>query len=198
MFRDNGIDVRMVNHGSQMFLRIGEGERHGGLIYYHLRAKGVFAMEGVPFYLTAAHTDTDVDFVIEAFRNSISELQDGGFFPKPALPKIEGMAAGVRGPFPMTEPMVEIHLGSLLGRDANLAFNELMQLRLEGPVDMPCVRAAIQDVVNRHDALRMRVPDEHGVAFVIDSAQEACIIEEDLRQDADPKAALAEIGRREL
>ena len=36
-------------------------------------------MEGLPFYLTAAHTEADVDFVINAFRETIAELQDGGF-----------------------------------------------------------------------------------------------------------------------
>jgi hypothetical protein len=143
MFRDNRIDVRLVNHGSQMFLRVGEAEKHGNLVFYHLRAKGVFVMEGLPFYLTAAHTDADVDFVIGAFRDTIAELQDGGFFPKPALPRIKGMPAAVRGPFPMTEPMVEIRLASLLGREANLAFNEMLQLRLEGPVDVALVRASI-------------------------------------------------------
>ena len=192
MFRDQGIDIRLVNSASQMFLRIGSDARHGNLLYYHLREKGVFVMEGVPLYLTAAHTDAEVDFVIEAFRHAISEMQAGGFFPQsPAA--IEG----VRGPFPMTEPMSEIWLGSLLGKEANLAFNELLQLRLTGPADLTAIDSAIQDLVDRHDALRMRVPDAHGEGFVIDSSARAAISHEDLRAQPDPEEALAGLGKRE-
>ncbi|BCX47077.1 phosphatase:FkbH-like protein [Haloferula helveola] len=195
MFRDHGIDVRMVNFNSQMYLRIGDGAKHGNLIYYHLREKGVFAMEGLPFYLTAAHTDADVDFVINAFRETIDELQAGGFFPKAELPEMASAAAeGVRGPFPMTEPMSEIYLASLLGSEANLAFNEMLQLRLTGTVDVTAVKASIQDLVDRHDALRMRVPDERSTAFVIDVKQQACVIEKDLSRESDPERSLVECG----
>lgn len=187
MFRAAGIDIRLVNSASQMFLRIGPDARHGNLVFYHLREKGVFAMENLPFYLTAAHTEADVDFVIEAFRSTIEEMQSGGFFP--------AAAGSVRGPFPMTEPMSEIWLGSLLGKDANLAFNELLQLRLTGPPNLAAIDAAIQSLVDRHDALRMRVPDAHSEGFVIDATARASISHEDLR--GQPEDALAELGKRE-
>jgi amino acid adenylation domain-containing protein/FkbH-like protein len=197
MFRDHGIDVRLVNCHSQMYLRIGDDAKHGNLIYYHLREKGVFAMEGLPFYLTAAHTDADVDFVINAFRETIAELQDGGFFPKvEAVPGIE-VPAGARGAFPMTEPMAEIWLGSLLGEEANLAFNEMLQLRLRGAYDTAAIHAAIQDVVDRHDALRMRVPAGRAPVFVIDREQPARILESDFRDAADPESELRRLGREQ-
>lgn len=189
MFRDQGIDIRLVNSASQLFLRIGPDAPHGSLLYYHLREKGVFVMEAVPLYLTAAHTDADVDFVIEAFRSTIAEMQAGGFFP---------VAPGsIRGPFPMTEPMSEIWLGSLLGKEASLAFNELLQLRLTGPADPGAIDSAIQKLVDRHDALRMRVPDAHSESFVIDASARAAISHEDLREMPEPAMALAQLGKRE-
>ncbi|MEP4078997.1 amino acid adenylation domain-containing protein [Haloferula sp.] len=195
MFKDNGIDISMVNFNSQMYLRIGDDAKHGNLVFYHLRKRGVFAMEGLPFYLTAAHTDADVDFVIRVFEESIAELQDGGFFPKPeAMEMTATLEDGVRGPFPMTEPMSEIWLASLLGEEANLAFNEMLQLRLNGPVDIEVAKAAIQDLVDRHDALRMRIPDEHAAGFVIDPNQVATIIDQDLRHEADSESALSASG----
>jgi amino acid adenylation domain-containing protein/FkbH-like protein len=197
MFRDNGIDIRMVNTGSQMYLRIGESVKHGNLIFYHLREKGVFAMEGLPFYLTAEHTDADVDLVIDAFRRGIAELQDGGFFPKPPRPEGVDAPKGTRGPFPMTEPMVEIHLAAMLGRDANLAFNEMLQLRLHGQLDGVALRMALQDLVDRHDALRMRIPAGHGTAFVIDPVGEVMILTEDFSKDPEPERALSECGLRQ-
>ncbi|MGB1129065.1 MAG: amino acid adenylation domain-containing protein [Haloferula sp.] len=198
MFKDQGIDITMVNFNSQMYLRIGDDAKHGNLIFYHLRKRGIFAMEGLPFYLTAAHNDEDVDQVIRAFEESIEELQNGGFFPKPAAVETSVVLAdGVRGPFPMTEPMSEIWLASLLGDDANLAFNEMLQLRLKGPVDGSVAKLAIQDLVDRHDALRLRAPDERSAVFVIDAAQIAVVIEEDLSSHADPEAALIECGLRQ-
>ncbi|MEM1083408.1 MAG: amino acid adenylation domain-containing protein [Verrucomicrobiota bacterium] len=198
LFQDNGIDVRMVNFNSQMYLRIGDDAKHGNLIFYHLRRRGVFAMEGLPFYLTAAHSDADVDLVIQAFSETIGDLQDGGFFPKPAALEVEAtLGAGVRGPFPMTEPMAEIWLASLLGVDANLAFNEMLQLRLNGPVDLEVVRESIQDLVDRHDALRLRVPDEQTPAFVIDPDQVAVVLEEDHRFAADPESEVINCGLRQ-
>ncbi|MBB5351502.1 amino acid adenylation domain-containing protein/FkbH-like protein [Haloferula luteola] len=194
LFRDHGIDVRMVNFNSQMYLRVGEGEKHGNLIYYHLRKRGVFAMEGLPFYLTAAHSDADVDRVIEAFRETIAALQDGGFFPRLTISTETEAAPGVRGPFPMTEPMSELWLASLLGEEANLAFNEMLQLRLEGTIDLGAVRAALQDLVDRHDALRLRVPSRQAPQFVIDSRQSVEILEKDFRGEADGEGRLMQAG----
>ncbi|MBK1828217.1 non-ribosomal peptide synthetase/type I polyketide synthase [Haloferula rosea] len=195
LFKDQGIDITMVNFNSQMYLRIGDDAKHGNLIFYHLRKRGVFAMEGLPFYLTAAHTDEDVDFVIRAFRESIEELQNGGFLPQPQLPETTLVVGeGVRGPFPMTEPMAEIWLASLLGDEANLAFNEMLQLRLTGPVNGELAKLAIQDLVDRHDALRLRAPDDRAAVFVIDVDQPVTVIEKDLSAEADPEAALIECG----
>ncbi len=196
MFKDNGIDISMVNFNSQMYLRIGDHAKHGNLVFYHLRKRGVFAMEGLPFYLTAAHTDADVDFVIRAFRESIAELQDGGFFPKPKVLKVTGgLGEGVRGPFPMTEPMAEIWLASLLGEEANLAFIEMLQLRLYGPANPGVIKESIQDLVDRHDALRLRVTDEQHAVFVVDLHQEAEVIEVDLSSCEDVEASLVASGQ---
>ena len=194
MFRDHGIDVRMVNFNSQMYLRIGEGEKHGNLIYYHLRKRGVFAMEGLPFYLTAAHTDADVDFVIAAFRDSIAALQDGGFLPRLSVSTEAEVAPGVRGPFPMTEPMTELWLATLFSAEANLALNEMLQLRLEGPVDTAALHAALQDLVDRHDALRLRAPSREAPHFVVDAHQRVQVIDRDFRGLADGEDWLVRTG----
>ena len=146
MFREHGIDVRMVNFNSQMYLRVGEGERHGNLIYYHLRKRGVFAMEGLPFYLTAAHTDADVDFVINAFRETIDELVEAGFFESRAL----------AGPLktPMTEAQREIFHAVMMGDEANCCYNESDVFHLEGELDERAIESALADLIDRHPSLR--------------------------------------------
>jgi NRPS condensation-like uncharacterized protein len=61
------------------------------LFFYHLLEKGVYIWEGRNCFLSAAHTDADVDYVIEAVKDSIDELRRGGFLSKGLgkLPEIQ-------------------------------------------------------------------------------------------------------------
>ena len=99
MFVENEAPFRMPNFGSQMFVRVDEGHKYANLLFFHLREKGVFLLEGFPTYMTAAHSDEDIDYVISAFRESVAELQEGGFFTRPAgiaVPHLNG--SRLKGP----------------------------------------------------------------------------------------------------
>ncbi|WP_223270081.1 type I polyketide synthase, partial [Nostoc sp. 'Peltigera membranacea cyanobiont' 213] len=52
------------------------------LLFYHLIEKGVYIWEGRTCFLSTAHTDEDIDYVIQAIKDSVEELQKGGFFAK--------------------------------------------------------------------------------------------------------------------
>ncbi|MEM7127273.1 MAG: amino acid adenylation domain-containing protein [Chloroflexota bacterium] len=58
------------------------------LFFYHLLAKGVYVWEGRNFFLSTAHTDEDIDILVQAVQESILELRAGGFLPPrpPHLP----------------------------------------------------------------------------------------------------------------
>jgi hypothetical protein len=93
MFVENNAPFRMPNFGSQMFIRAAEDHKYANLLFFHLRNKGVFLLEGFPTYMTAAHTDEDIDYCISAFRESVAELQEGGFFETPSgitVPHLNG------------------------------------------------------------------------------------------------------------
>lgn len=66
-------------------------------------------------------------------------------------PFAEGALARV---VPTTEPQREIWLADRLGPDASLAFNESARMRLRGRLDVAALRASLQELVDRHDALR--------------------------------------------
>jgi amino acid adenylation domain-containing protein len=55
---------------------------------------------------------------------------------------------------PTTEPQREVWLGDQLGREASLAFNESVSLRLRGALNAPALHAAVTALVARRDALR--------------------------------------------
>lgn len=50
------------------------------LLFYHLLDKGVL-LRGVGNFLSTAHSDTDIEYVIQAVKDSIYELREGGFLP---------------------------------------------------------------------------------------------------------------------
>ena len=55
---------------------------------------------------------------------------------------------------PTTEPQREVWLADRLGTEASLAYNESVSLRFRGPLDAKALGEAVQDLVDRHDALR--------------------------------------------
>ena len=208
MFLDNDIPFRFPNFKSLLFLRhIGE-EKYANLLFFHLREKGVFLLEGFPCYMTTAHTDADVDYVIDAFRESIAEMQAAGFFPRPensTIPRLNG--SRLAGPerqldvakvdvaepettlYPLTEPLEEIWLASRVDEKASLCFNEVVALTLSGELDRDALRKALQDVANRHEGLRAVFPaDEEG--FSILPRMEVELIETDVSSEAEVSAIL--------
>ncbi|MFC5578028.1 amino acid adenylation domain-containing protein [Lysobacter niabensis] len=61
---------------------------------------------------------------------------------------------------PTTESQREIWLADQLCIEASLAFNLSVSLRFGGPLDVDALRAALQDLIDRHDTLRASVaPD---------------------------------------
>lgn len=56
---------------------------------------------------------------------------------------------------PTTEPQREVWLATQLGREASLAFNESVALQLQGPLDRAALEAALRELLQRHDALRV-------------------------------------------
>ena len=50
------------------------------IFYYKLLDYGVFTWEGRTCFLSEAHTDSDINKIIEAAKMSISDMFDAGFF----------------------------------------------------------------------------------------------------------------------
>ncbi|WP_329533997.1 LLM class flavin-dependent oxidoreductase [Streptomyces sp. NBC_01450] len=54
------------------------------LLYHHLLLRGIYVWEWRSFYLSTAHTDTDVERIADAVKDSLRELRAGGYFPTAA------------------------------------------------------------------------------------------------------------------
>jgi amino acid adenylation domain-containing protein len=147
-----GTPMHVENCGSVFYLSVPSDLRFGGLLFYLLREKGVFLLEGFPMYLTTAHTDADLERVVRAFRESVAELQECDLLPQS---KVDGIATATVTEFPLTQPQMEILLAAQVSDEANCAFNESFRLTLEGRLDRNALESAWTSVLGRHDALRM-------------------------------------------
>ena len=68
-----------ANFGSMMKLNASEEFSNLELLIYLLRYKGVHTWDGFPNFLTIAHTDKDIEFLVNAFDEAVRELKDAGF-----------------------------------------------------------------------------------------------------------------------
>ncbi len=79
-------------------------------------------------------------------------MREGGFLPERPV-----QIPDVQGPFHLTDAQQEIWLTSQLDEDANPAFNESCALTFRGPLQRAALETALQQLVQRHEALRTTV-----------------------------------------
>jgi len=199
VFDEFGIPAKAEQFSSWFYFGFGSDQPYGSLLYYHLRAKGVFVLEGFPCFLTTAHSDADMDAIVSAFRESAAAMREAGFFaevarsvatlsapPAPELP-LEA---------PLTEPQVEVLLSARLGDDASCAFNEAFTLRLQGRLDEDALRGALDALVARHDSMRATIDPGGERLRVADAARvESPLIDLSGRPDVERNSEIEALLR---
>lgn len=75
-FKENELPIWLVNFGSQF--RAAASIDIDPLLF-HLLEKGIFICEGRSCFLSTAHTDEDINRIIESVKNSVQEILAGGF-----------------------------------------------------------------------------------------------------------------------
>jgi glutamate-1-semialdehyde 2,1-aminomutase len=88
-FQEDKVPIRLANCGS-IFNAVPSGNSISSdnpsmaanldLVYYHLIEKGIFLRPGGGL-LSTAHSNEDLDFIIQALKESIQDLREGGFLP---------------------------------------------------------------------------------------------------------------------
>jgi len=157
--KQHQVPLAVENFASVFYFSFPSDLRFGTLFYYHMREQGIHIQEGFPCFLTTAHTDADIDRIVAAFEHSFSALIADGMLP--------GVLDGVANTAdeivvnvsqiqeaPLTEAQMEVWLAAQLSDDASCAYNESLTLHLRGSLNEPALRASIQELVDRHDALR--------------------------------------------
>jgi glutamate-1-semialdehyde aminotransferase len=128
-FEKHHVPSRVEHFASILFFGFPSDQKLASLLFYHLREKGVHIWEGFPCFVTEAHTEEDLDFVVRAFEASAAEMQSGGLLPsagedaerlEPARSPATAASAFARQPgrpaaFPLTDAQKEIWLACQMG-----------------------------------------------------------------------------------
>lgn len=107
--------IKVVNFGSLMILKFLKEVPCGELLFYLLREKGVHIWENRPCFLTLAHSDADIEFVLQAFVDGVREMQQAGFLNQLSEPLATCSLNGSKNFATASNPPLP---GAKLGRDS--------------------------------------------------------------------------------
>ncbi len=77
-----GAPIQVVSFASMWRIRFAEEHALQDLLFAMMRMRGVHILDNFPCFLTTAHSASDIERIVEAFQESVTELQDGGFLPR--------------------------------------------------------------------------------------------------------------------
>jgi amino acid adenylation domain-containing protein/non-ribosomal peptide synthase protein (TIGR01720 family) len=176
LFDAEGVPIKTVWFGSLFRFTF---TSNMDLFFYHLVEKGLYIWEGRNMFLATAHTDDDLDQIVAVAGASIRELREGGFLPEqpldggretgareggaPALNAITADQEAAQQPraasVAMNGAQRLLWMLAQLSENALAAYNESLAIGLHGPLDLAVLRSALQQVVDRHEALRTTLND---------------------------------------
>jgi len=149
-FTSEGVPIRILHFGSLFRLAVAPELTHAHLFYFHLLERGIYIRDaGQNCFLSTAHTQADIEALLAAVKESVREMQDGEFFPR-------GQVQSVLAPneFPLTAAQQEVWIASQISAEASCSFNESFTATLRGTLNVEAMRAAVNAVITRHEALR--------------------------------------------
>ncbi|GIO85790.1 hypothetical protein J25TS5_27220 [Paenibacillus faecis] len=159
-FKAGNVPIYMVNFGSLFrFVSFGDIE----LFFYHLIHKGLYVWEGRNCFLSAAHTQEDIDEIIRIVKESVGDLQRGGFLPGSPLPPDDDGGGRSVG---LSNEQKQLWMSSVSGGPASASLNESVLLHMKGALNLVALQQAVDQLVQRHEALRT-VIDASGECQVI-------------------------------
>ena len=102
-FEQNQIPMRMTWFRSMIYFVFQQEFKYASLLFFHLRLKGLHIWEGRPVFLSTAHSDEDLAFIIRVFKESLEELREGGFLPEPEA-QAKPVAPAISNVTPQSQP----------------------------------------------------------------------------------------------
>ena len=156
---ERNVPIKLMNFSSVIYYSYPKDLSYFSLLFYVLRHKGIHILEGFPMFLSEAHSDKDIKHIIDAFKDSVTELQDNGFFPAPLadnnkLESTKFVQQEYNNKFPLTDAQKEIWVASQMSDAASCAFNESARLEIKGKLNPTVLENAFNKVIQAHESLR--------------------------------------------
>ena len=181
-FNKAGVPMRVAHFASLFRFMFPRELNFTDIFYYHMLEQGVYICETRNCLYSTAHTAEDAELILAAVQRSVAQMREGGFLgesrpsppndkylreqPTKVTPVADGSGAAAlltKIPsdggrvIPLTEAQQGIWSMAHLGGEASCAYNQFFSLRLRGTFDLEAMRGAIADLIDRHEALRIRV-----------------------------------------
>lgn len=172
-FQREHVPLRIAYFGSLIrFLSQGDLD----LLYYYLLDRGVYIWEGRSCFLSTAHTDQDIEALIQAVKESIQEMRAGGFLPHGTPPSgptgngspafthisetsstVHPLSAQEEHIFPLSHDQRQLWFLNQISTEAACAYSESAVVHMQGTCHIAALRLALQGLVDRHEALRTAI-----------------------------------------
>ncbi|HEY6802284.1 MAG TPA: aminotransferase class III-fold pyridoxal phosphate-dependent enzyme [Pyrinomonadaceae bacterium] len=164
-FEHDNVPIRMMQVQSMLRFVPHSDVKHMSLFFYHLLEHGVYVSETRSCFISTAHTDNDFDRIVAAVKQSVTAMREGELlgFLSPAEPREQAQVARA---LPLTEPQQAIWALTQLGEDAARAYHESSSMDIRGPFDITALRQSLQELVRRHEALRIVFGPEGDLQYV--------------------------------
>ena len=161
-FEQEHVPIHVASCGS-LFRFVPTNEvKYMDLFFYHLLEKGIYVWEGRNCFISTAHTDADIEFLISKVKEAVVEMRAGGFLGEAPVNaagnghKSSTLTTGVQQ-IPLTEGQKQLWTLAQIDPEASRAYNESLSLHIHGALNVSALRGAVQQLVNRHDALRITI-----------------------------------------
>ena len=186
-FAEHQVPIKLERFTSVWYPKFGDDVTYASLLYYHLREKGLHVWEGRPCFISSAHKDENVAFIVEAFKESVAEMQFGGFLQGSSDQRYREKAAAWIGTppldgqdlnqlesvnrFPVAEGQREMWLGAQMSKEAAGPQHTCNAMVLEGPLNVEALFESIGKVVERHEGLRAVFSEDGSEVIVKESIE---------------------------
>ena len=181
--------IKVEHFSSVLRLTFTAHQEYADLLFFELRNRGILTYEGRPIFLTTEHSDEDLAAFREAFKASVTTLIGVGL--------LDGRDPAAVRRIPMTTGQQEIWVSAQFSTEASCSYNLCSTLKLTGPFDLDLLRASLNDLADRHEALRS-TPDRDGLTQTIRPTIEPPLTFDDASADTETaQAARIERARRE-
>ncbi|MEO1625385.1 MAG: amino acid adenylation domain-containing protein [Bacteroidota bacterium] len=187
LFVRTKVPLQVLSTASVVAIKVTDSNPLSRLFFYYLKLKGVHLLEKAGLVSTA-HTEEDLDFTLEVMEESIREMQMAGFFkihmgePKDhhhiVYPPYQdeattsgGVKTAAKKKLPLTEGQQEVWVEQRLGAEAAAAYNLSSKMLLDGPLDVETLKESIQQLTDRHEALRCHFDAEETVQHILSTLE---------------------------